>query len=282
MQSRQTAGFSLTAVSRHATMPQQHCGSGMIQNGDKFTVYDLCDSVQAATSADLRRHIANIKKTPDEYAKKQIKLYSDTKSSAISLDKQLRDAGFKTAYKFSHKYKIPGLSPEKIVHDAYKLEYFYNLATNPCTNILFGHRDAVRRIFDDATRVSYYYAQYIWSLNPDARFDYVTRFHMYRDWGLILSFLLGVGFQFHPNDINEFITHHNAPNLSQSEYDKMYTEQLAFKNWCANKYNIDTGCLVLCPAHREKLVKILTRTDTPYAIQCIQSVFHRLFPTHLR
>lgn len=102
-------------------------GRAMIQNGDKFTVLDLCESVRLATSADLRQHIANIKKTP-------------------------------------------------------------------------------------------------------------------------------------------------------AEYDKMYTEQLVFKNWYANKYNIDTGCLVLCLEHRTKLSKILTRTDTPYVIQLLR----RLIPTRLR
>lgn len=254
----------------------------MIQNGDKFTVYDLRDSVRTATTADLRPHIACIKKTPDEYAKKQIKLYADTKSSALSLDKQLRDAGYKTTYKFAHDYRIDGLTYDKIVNDAYKLEYYYNLATNPKLNVLFGHQGAVSRIFDDAARVSYYYAQYIWALNPQSCFDYATRFHMYRDWGLIVNFLLGVGFQFHPRDINEFITHHNAPDKSKSEYDAMYQEQLIFKNWCANKYNIDTGCLVLCPEHRDKLAKILTRTDTPYAIQLLGDVLRRLIPSRGR
>lgn len=250
----------------------------MIQNGDKFTLLDLRDSVRQVLGNDMREHIHNIKQTPDLYAKRQISQYADIKSSAINLDKQLRDAGFKTTHKFSYDYNISWLLYKDIINEAYRLEYFYNLATNPRLNIKFGHRDAVHHIFDDAARVSYYYAQYIWALNPSARFDYATRFHMYRDWGLILNFLLGVGFQFHPRDINEFITHHNAPDLSRAEYDKMYTEQLVFKNWCANKYNIDTGCLVLCPEHRAKLAKILTRTDTPYVIQLLR----RLIPTHLR
>ncbi|MBR1953826.1 MAG: hypothetical protein IKA25_02005 [Alphaproteobacteria bacterium] len=247
----------------------------MIQNGDKFTLLDLRDSVHQVLGNDMREHIHNIKQTPDLYAKRQISQYADIKSSAINLDKQLRDAGFKTTHKFSYDYNISWLLYKDIINEAYRLEYFYNLATNPRLNIKFGHRDAVHHIFDDAARVSYYYAQYIWALNPSARFDYATRFHMYRDWGLILNFLLGVGFQFHPRDINEFITHHNAPDLSRAEYDKMYTEQLVFKNWCANKYNIDTGCLVLCPEHRAKLAKILTRTDTPYVIQLLR----RLIPS---
>lgn len=254
----------------------------MIQNGDKFTVNDLRDFVGAVTSADLRKHVACVKSSPDEYAKKQIELYGDTKSSALSLDKQLRDARFKTTYKFAHDYRIDGLTYDKIVNDAYKLEYYYNLATDPSLSVLFGHRGAVRRIFDDAARASYYYAQYIWSLNPQSRFDYATRFHMYRDWGLILNFLLGVGFQFHPRDINEFITHHNALNKSQSEYATMYQKQLVFKNWCANKYNIDTGCLVFSPEHQDKLAKILTRTDTPYAIQLLGDALRRLIPSRVR
>ena len=247
----------------------------MIQNGDKFTLLDLRDSVRQVLGNDMREHIHNIKQTPDLYAKRQISQYGDIKSSAINLDKQLRDAGFKTTHKFSYDYNISWLSYKDIINEAYRLEYFYNLATNPRLNVKFGHRDAVHHIFDDAARVSYYYAQYIWALNPKACFDYATRFHMYRDWGLILNFLLGVGFQFHPRDINEFITHHNAPDKSQSEYDTMYQEQLVFKNWCANKYNIDTGCLVLCPEHRAKLAKILTRTDTPYVIQLLR----RLIPS---
>ncbi len=267
----------LTIKYKYAKMPPLW-GGVMIQNGDKFTVLDLCEFVRSVTSADLRKHVACVKSNPDKYAKKQMELYGNTKSSALSLDKQLRDAGFKTTYKFSHDYRIDGLTYDNIVNDAYKLEYFYKLATDPSLNVLFGHRKDIRTFFNDAARVSYYYAQYIWALNPSARFDYATRFHMYRDWGLILNFLLGVGFQFHPRDINEFITHHNAPDLSKAEYDKMYTEQLVFKNWCAHKYNIDTGCLVLCPEHRTKLSKILTRTDAPYVIQLLR----RLIPTHLR
>lgn len=250
-------------------------GDRVIQNGDMFTVDDLRDSVRAVTSVDMRKHANNIKLSPNEYAEKQIGLYPCVTSSAVNLDKQLRRSGFKTPYKFSYEYTLGNLGCQDVVRDAYKLEYFYNLATGPL-DIKKGHGQAVSKIFDDATRVSYYYAQYVWALNPDVRFDYAVRFHMYRDWGLILNFLLGVGFQFHPRDINEFITHHNAPGLTQDAYEKMYQEQLVFKNWCANKHNIDTGCLVLCPEHREKLAKILTRTDMSYTVQLVRSIFHRL------
>ncbi|MBQ4129891.1 MAG: hypothetical protein IJD69_00745 [Alphaproteobacteria bacterium] len=241
----------------------------MIQNGDKFTVFDLRSSVRDATSVDMCQHVHNIKKTPNEYAKRCLKLYGDVKSSAVNLDRQLKDAGFKTTYRFAHEYNIAGLTPEQIVCDAYKLEYFYKLATgNP--NIKFGHKAAVMKIFDDAARVSYYYAQYIWAANPMARFDYADKIHMYRDWGTVLNFLLGVGFLFHPKDVYEFTMRHNAIDLDEAGRRELYARQLTFKNWCMNKYNIDTGCLVLCQEHRDKLAKILTRTDTPYVWQLIK------------
>lgn len=241
----------------------------MIQNGDKFTVLDLNASVREATSVDMWRHVHNVKMSSDEYVKKCLKLYSDVKSSAVSLDKQLKDAGFKTTYRFAHEYNIVGLSFERIVSDAYKLEYFYKLATaNP--NIKFGHKAAVAKIFDDVARVSYYYAQYIWALNPMARFDYADKIHMYRDWGTVINFLLGVGFQFHPKDVYEFTMRHNAIDLNEAGRRELYARQLTFKNWCMNKYNIDTGCLVLCQEHQDKLSRILTRSDTPYVWQVIK------------
>lgn len=59
----------LTIKYKYAKMPPLW-GGVMIQNGDKFTVLDLCESVRSVTSADLRKHVACVKSSPDEYAKK--------------------------------------------------------------------------------------------------------------------------------------------------------------------------------------------------------------------
>lgn len=260
----------------------------MIKNGDIFTHRELTESVDQITSADIRPHLVYDKSnimyvdgdtfinlmdwTPESYAQYKIDTYADIPSSAVALDKSLRDNGFRTTYKFAHKYCIPGISPERVVRDAYKLEYFYKLATGPI-QIRRGHKTPVQTKIDAATRHSYYYAQYIWSANPMARFDYAEKIHMYRDWGLVLSFLIGTGYGFHPNDVYEFVMHHNDPKLTAAGRRESYERQLAFKNWCMNKHNVDTGCLVLSPEHQEKLRRILTRSDTPYAIQLIQKLF---------
>ncbi len=249
----------------------------MIKDGDLFTVYDLRESVAQVTAVDMRKYLKNADfGGAEEYAQKQMALYGDIKSSAVALDKQLKDAGYKTKYNFSYKYNIPGLTSEEIVHDAYKLEYFYSLAIGDVRGgVRPGRQAAVENVLNDAARLSYYYAQYIWKLNPASRFDYVQRFDVQRDWGFVICFLLGVGFGFHPKDVYEFVINHNNPYLSQKQRDELYKKQLVFKNWCQNKFNIDTGCLVFCAEHQEKLRKILTKSDTPYLVQCVQDVVRR-------
>ncbi len=256
----------------------------MIRDGDFFTVYDLRASVAQVTSVDMRKYLKNTGFCrPDEYAQKQMALYGDIKSSAAALDKQLKDAGFKTKYKFSYKYNIPGLTSEDIVQDAYKLEYFYLLAIGEIQgSVRPGQQANVDKMLNDAARISYYYAQYVWKLNPESRFDYALRFDVQRDWGFVICFLLGVGFGFHPKDVYEFVINHNNPYLSQKQRDELYKKQLVFKNWCQNKFDIDTGCLVFCPEHQEKLRKILTKSDTPYLVQCVQDIIQRFCPQKIR
>ena len=246
----------------------------MIQDGDLFSVKDLKESVQQVTDMDLLRRERGrafdvLNMTPNQYADKMIGLYADVKSSAVDLDKNLRDLGLRTTYKFSHKYNIPGLTYDEIVRDAYKLGFLYKLASSPLRIHVPIRKSGV---FDDAARVSYYYAQYIWAANPSARFDYAARIMPYHDWGRVLCFLLGVGFKFHPRDIYEFVMVYNNPELDDAGLRKKRQEQEVFKKWCA-KHNVDTGCLVLCPGHQEKLRKIINRTDTPYAIQWLQQLF---------
>lgn len=245
----------------------------MIQDGDLFSLKDLRDSVRQVTDIDLLYRdwgavFRGIKMTPDQYADKMIGLYADVKSSAVNLDRNLRDLGLYTTYKFSHEYNIPGLTYDEIVRDAYKLEFFYKLASSPLQIHVPIRKSGV---FDDVARVSYYYAQYIWAGNPLARFDYAEKLDVHFDWGRVLCFLLGVGFKFHPRDVYEFVVVYNNPGLDEAGLRKKRQEQEVFKKWCA-KHGIDTGCLVLAPEHQEKLRKIITCTDTPYLIQCLQNM----------
>lgn len=252
----------------------------IIKDGDKFSVADLREMVDYFTSRPIQscfvdvgsghqeRLLTNI--TPKEYEDNQFALYGKTGSSARDLDKNLRDNGYKTTYKFSYDYSIPGLTNEEIIRDAYRLEYFYKLALR-LPRIRRGQFKRIEKIIDGAARSSYYYAQYIWAANPNVKFDYPQRFDVYRDWGLVLSFLLGVGYQIHPKDIYEFVTHHNDMSLSRADLDLIYKKQEVFKNWCAQR-GIDTGCLVLCPEHQRKLCKILTKKDIPYWVQKLQQL----------
>ncbi len=239
----------------------------MIQNGDLFTVNDLKESVRQVTDARYPGCV----ELPVQYADRQIGLYADIKSSAINLDSSIREAGFKTTYRFAYDYNIPGLTYDEIVKDAYKLEYFYQIECDFLrrNKILFHNKR-----LDDAARVSYYYAQYIWAANPTARFDYVKKLDMYMDWGRVLCFLLGVGFKFHPRDVYEFVMNFNNPNLNDAEMRAERQKQQVFKDWCA-RHNIDTGCLVLSDENREKLRKIITKTDTPYFLQLLMQPFKK-------
>ena len=252
----------------------------IIKDGDKFSVADLKETVDYFSNRPVQSCFVNIGAgghgnlltgvTPKEYEESQFALYGKTGSSARNLDKNLRDNGYKTTYKCSSDYYIPGLTSEEIIRDAYRLEYFYKLALR-LPRIRRGMTKRTEKIIDGAARSSYYYAQYIWAANPSIKFDYANRFDVHRDWGFVLSFLLGVGYQIHPKDIYEFVTHHNDLSLSRAELDLIYEKQKIFKNWCAQR-GIDTGCLVLCPEHQEKLRKILNKEDAPYWIQKMQQL----------
>lgn len=243
---------------------------GMIQDGDLFTVSDLKDSVQQVTDAE-NPYPKLLYTTPQEYAEKNIALYQDVKSSAVSLDNSLKKAGFKTTYRFAYNYNIPGLTPDKIISDAYKLEFFYELASMYMRKTL---QFPKQKIFDDAMRVSYYYAQYIWAANPGVCFDLSQKLDMRQDWGRVLKFLQGVGFKFHPLDVYEFTINFNNPKLSDEEMRAERRKQQVFKDWCARR-GVDTGCLVLSDAHRDKLRKIINKTDVPYFLQLLSVPFKK-------
>lgn len=255
----------------------------MIKLGTRFSAIDLCQSIQEFRRIDLRPYFnaTSLKSaliptgkdtfaslydlSPQSYATACINAY-DTPSSAKSLDAQIKAAGHKTTYRFSHKYNLPGLTPAQVVNHAYILEYFYQL---------YNHGVALNKntakkcepFLQNAAQHSYFYAQYIWATNPEARFDYATKLDMHDNWREILTFLIGTGFEFHPKDVYEMIS---VMTTSGTERKKAYTEQRHFKNDMATKYNIDTGCLVLHPDSREKLTRIVTNTDTPYTAQRIE------------
>jgi hypothetical protein len=265
----------------------------MIKQGDKFTNINLIQSVHEVCNYDIIKHINTnqpcnavlilgndiITPTrihPEAYADMSIKKYNDIPSSATNLDKQLRTRGFKTTHKFSYKYNTGGLSNFGIIHDAYKLEWFKTIAIL-CTPRP-GHDNKFYKMIDDAFRLSYYYAQYLWAQNPRACTGIANalRNPSIKNWDQITSAILGIGFQFHPDDIFEHAVHHLNPKLSNKEFNKRHSAQHEFKNIMQEKYNINTGCLVLSPQSRDKLQKIVTGTDTPYYKQIIQQFFKKI------
>jgi len=261
----------------------------MIKQGDRFTSLDLQQSMREVCGYDMQRYINKKQSnaivlianyaiapgqcTPDEYAAVNIQAYGDIKSSAQFLDQQLRDKGFKTAYKFSYKYRSGGLTPEQIVHDAYCLDWFqqiYNFAAPRAQ-----YQEKYFKALEDAFRLTYYYAQYLWAGNPRdcGAIARALRVPDVEQWPQIISAILGIGFQFHPADVYEHAINHINPTMTEVQFDARYAEQLMFKKEMHDNYGIDTGCLVLSQKNRDKLRKIVTRTDTPYYIQVIKNLF---------
>lgn len=263
----------------------------MIQPGDKFSLRELRQSVNEVLDANSNVRLYGgtpplnvlvgdnlidlLRCSPQTYANYRIEEFSDIKSSAINLDKQLRDKGFKTTYKFSYKYFTPGLKSEQIIKDAYCLEYFQNLSL--LISIRPGARKQFKNIFEDAFRISYYYAQYLWAHNPQICENIAQKLKCpgMENWGQIIGAIQGIGFHFSPNDIYEFSVNHINPDISKDAYEARYAQQAEFKDMLMKKYGVDTGCLVLSPEHQDKLIKILTKTDTPYLIQVLSNL--RLF-----
>jgi len=252
----------------------------MINAGDKFSVIDLQQAVHEVCDYDILKYVdkklssalvvigdsivSPIDYTPDRYADMRIRQFADIPSSAANLDRQLRDRGYKTTYRFSYNYKKGGLTSSQIVRDAYCLEWYMQIYNTAVLNS--GCHKEYFTAMDNAFRVSYYYAQYLWAVNSQVCGDIARKLRMpdTSNWSQIISAILGIGFKFHHKDILEFI----AP----CQQDKRYTEQLAFKKDMIDNYGIDTGCLVLSPENREKLQKIVTRTDTPYYLQVIKNL----------
>jgi len=233
----------------------------MIYDGQKFSARDLMDSI-----AELSN------KNAVGYAAIQIAKYG-AESSARRLDESVRSNGFRTAYKFCWKYNLPGISG-KIDFEVYQLEYYYKQLC-AMKNPKFSKQQ------EDAARLSYYFAQYIWCFNNKLfHSDFYKNLSPYWDWGFVLRFLLGIGNGYHPKDIDWFVAHHSYVGgrigaKTKAEADKSFAEQSVFKKWILENYGIDTGCLVLCPEHMEKLRRIVSGGMPPYAVQVLQNFFSR-------
>lgn len=260
----------------------------MIHQGDRFTYLDLQQSMREICEYDMRKYMGrghlNIgvavgdsfivpgRCTPDEYAATCMRAYGNIQSSATNLDKQLRDMGFKTTYRFSYKYNNGGLAPEQIIHDAYCLDWFQSLARTATPHAKY--KAQYFAVLQDAFSLSYYYAQYLWAQNRgvcDNIAKQLSRPDM-PQWSQIIGALLGIGFRFHPADVYEYAIEHTSPNITKRQFDARYARQSAFKQEMQDNYGIDTGCLVLSPQNQEKLRKIVTRTDTPYYIQVLRNL----------
>ncbi len=264
----------------------------MIKTGDRFTYKDLTQSIHELCSADMRKYLrkSNIgvavgetlvlpsECSPDAYAAACIREYQNIPSSAIYLDTQLCDKGYKTTHRFAHKYNGGGLSTQQIIHDAYCLDWFnqiYNTAQAKKQ-----YQEQYLGLIKDAFSVSYFYAQYMWAYNRPVCQKIAQQLQSPNptQWGQIIGAILGVGFQFHPDDVYEYAVEHVNPSIDKKHFDARYAQQSEFKNHLMDNYGIDTGCLVLSPKSRDKLQKIVTHTDTPYWLQIITS----LFPYHNR
>ena len=258
----------------------------MIQAGDKFAVRDLRQSVDEILDVwgDIKvlagtpplyvlvgdTMIDLMHTSPQMYAKYSIECYDDIKSSALSLDKQLRKKGFYTTQKFSYNYVTPGLTSEQIVKDAYCLEYFQRLVL--ASGVRRKHSQQIEQAIYDAFRVSYYYAQYIWACNPRVceKIAQTLSCPGVENWSQIIGAILGAGFRFHPDDVYEFSINHINPDTTKQAYDARYAAQKKFKDDIMANYEIDTGCLVLSPESQKKLMQILTKKESPYLIQIVQ------------
>lgn len=193
--------------------------------------------------------------TPGKYAEILLSEF-DIPSSARALDKQLEAKGFPTTYKFSYQYNMTPEMRKRIGHDGYVLEYFHEVRMHPN----FPREEKYSKQFSqgiaDAINVSYWYAQYIWANNPGV-YDY-KYIHPVHDWFHILNFLIGASFEFHPLDIQY---HKNVFISSFCRNQAKFKEQIEFKKWCKEQYDIDTGCLILSDINMKKLRMILTKQE---------------------
>ncbi len=260
----------------------------MIKPGDKFSANDLTTSLKEVCNYEVNNFAINnrcvagviigdsaivpVNMTPCEYKNICEEENNALTSSALNLDRQLRKVGLKTTHRFAYKYKIGGLTQKQIIDSAYCLEWFYQIWNTTIPKQEF--EDEYFSKIDDAFRLTYYYAQYLWAQNPRVCGDIAKALWApdVSRWKQITAAILGIGFGFHPDDVYEFAIEHINPNLSRQAHDKRYAEQREFKNKMKDCWSIDTGCLVLSQKNRDKLEKIVTKTDTPYFVQVVKKL----------
>ena len=269
----------------------------MIKQGQKFNANDLRTSLDEVCNRDIKKFIAKPKKTnlgngigiiignialypadftPYDYATICAREYCAVQSSARDLDYQIQKRGIKTTRRFSYKYNTGELDPNQIILDAHRLEWFNQISDYANLNVnnvfeLAEYKD----IIDDAFRLSYYYAQYLWAMNPNICYDIANALYApyHSQWKQITGAILGIGYQFHPDDVYEFSVNHINPCNTQEQRNQSYKIQQKFKDDMMNKYDINTGCLVMAPQSRDKLQRVVTNTDTPYWIQALGKAF---------
>lgn len=256
----------------------------MIQPGEFFSAKDLRRSFQElCDNYDIKKYVdptksgngiifgdnvlLPLKLTPIAYAEICINEYKNSPPSAVELDQQLRRKKFRTLYRFSYKYRTGELVRDTIVFDAYCLDWFYQVAR---TAVPYEeYEKEYEKAINDAWHLSYYYAQYLWAQNPNVCQGIAAALSnpQSNQWEQIISAILGIGSRFHPLDVYEFVIKHINPNLTPEQRKESENERQKFNDSIMQMYGIDTGCLVLNPQNREKLTKILTKTDTPYIWQ---------------
>lgn len=266
----------------------------MIKPGQKFTARDLHNSVDEVCNRDIKKFITPenstgvvvgdtimipAEMTPYEYAFVCANENNASQSSARDLEEQLRKRGAKTTRRFSYDYNTGGIPNDKIIKDAHCLEWFKQIHVYAHRNYKNAKEmDEYTDIIHDAFRLSYYYAQYLWAANPQACRDIsnALRYPYHTQWKQITGATLGIGYQFHPDDVYEFAINHMNPNLTHKQRDARYADQLTFKQLMQDQYGVDTGCLVLSPQSREKLTRIVTHTDTPYKRQLLEQFWQKI------
>lgn len=234
----------------------------MIQVGQKFSHINLLDSVQEIGTEDAFIYAAL------KYAE------FNPYSSAAMLDKNIRNAGFKTRYKFYYKYDLPKQLKNELSTCGYVLIYFNN---DYVKNFRTVEPDSVHI---KALQLSYYFAQYIWALNPKTKFKIFSDLGPQSYYPAYAQLIQGVANGYHPKDIEFYINENLAAILNKTNFHdtETYKKLVEFRDKMFDNHGIDSGRLILCPEHREKLESIFSQKQGrgPSRFSYILNIFKSL------